>query len=64
MNGATSAAVGWDLLGTGYRLRFVLAEDTQDLFGHLYAVRGLERFLGNWLIKIDGTIEDYALNKC
>ena len=51
----TSGTVGWDLNGTGYHLRYVFAESTSfigHLYGHLYAVPGLERFAGDGFVEI------------
>ncbi len=50
----TGADVSWDLTGTQYHLRFVLAEGS-DYLAHLYAVRGRELFEGDGFVTIDGT---------
>lgn len=55
MNAAgTGADVSWDLTGTQYHLRFILAEGS-DYLAHLYAVRGQELFAGDGFITIDGS---------
>ena len=51
----TGADVDWDLSGTGFHLRFVLAESS-DLISHLYAVPGKEQITGDGFITIDGNI--------
>lgn len=54
------ANVGWDLTGTGARLRYVFAESDQ-LIAHLYAVRGFEMFSGSGEVTIDGEIPLIAI---
>ena len=52
---ATGADVDWDLTGTGYHLQFVIAESSA-LIAHLYAVRGMEEYVGDGFVEIDGAI--------
>jgi len=52
---ATGADVDWDLTGTGYHLQFVFAESSAYI-AHLYAVRGMEEFVGDGFVEIDGAI--------
>ena len=52
---ATGADVDWNLTGTGYDLQFVIAESSA-LIAHLYAVRGMEEYVGDGFVEIDGAI--------